>query len=126
VTAWQSGSGTAGVPSPPSEPGSASPGCVAGSATVTHRPGDAAVRDLCVRTGTTVTVVLEPRLEGSWPRPRSGDPMLALVISTATDSKGVTRVTLRAARTGSVSVTWGRQSAPAFTLRLSVAACPVR
>jgi len=79
-----------------------------------------------VRPGVTVTVVLEPRSEGSWPQPRSSNPMLAMVTSTATDSKGVTRVTVRAARTGSVSVTWGAQSAPVFTLRLSVAAYPMQ
>jgi len=72
-----------------------------------------------VRPGVTVTVVLEPRSEGSWPQPRSSNPMLAMVTSTATDSKGVTRVTVRAARTGSVS-------ASVFTLRLSVAAYPVQ
>ncbi|MFF4797917.1 hypothetical protein ACFY1U_05815 [Streptomyces sp. NPDC001351] len=79
-----------------------------------------------MRSGTTVTVVLARRSEGSWPQPRSSNPMLALVTSTATDGKGVTRVTVRAARTGSVSIIWGPQSAPVFTLRLSVAAYPVQ
>ncbi|MET8243787.1 hypothetical protein ABZV31_04730 [Streptomyces sp. NPDC005202] len=73
-----------------------------------------------------MTVVLEPRAEGSWPQPRSSNPMLALVTSTAPDSKGVTRVTVRAARTGAVTVTWGPQGAAVFTLRLSVAAYPVQ
>ncbi|MFD8212208.1 hypothetical protein ACFV2U_00280 [Streptomyces sp. NPDC059697] len=49
-----------------------------------------------------------------------------MVTSSATDSKGVTRVTVRAARTGAVTITWGSQSAPVFTLRLSVAAYPVQ
>ncbi|MER6351916.1 hypothetical protein ABT186_08710 [Streptomyces sp. NPDC001634] len=79
-----------------------------------------------MRSGTTVTVVLEPRAQGSWPQPRTSNPMLALVTSSATDSKGVTRVTVRAARTGAVTVTWGPQSAPLFALRLSVAAYPVQ
>lgn len=52
--------------------------------------------------------------------------MLALVTSSATDSKGVTQVTVRAARIGTVSVTWGPENAPLFTLRLSVAAYPVQ
>ncbi|MEV6056214.1 hypothetical protein [Streptomyces sp. NPDC052107] len=46
--------------------------------------------------------------------------------SSGTDSKGVTRVTVRAARTGTVAVTWGPESAPLFALRLSVAAYPVQ
>ncbi|MFF4551153.1 hypothetical protein [Streptomyces sp. NPDC001435] len=79
-----------------------------------------------MRSGTTVNVILEPRDQGPWPQPRSSNPMLALVTSSATDSKGVTRVMVRAARTGSVTVTWGPQSAPLFTLRLSVAAYPVQ
>lgn len=93
-----------------------------GSATITHGPEDVSVHVLCVRWGTTVTVTLKPRAQGAWPQPCSSNPMLALVTSTTTDSKGVTRVTVRAARTGSVSITWGQQSAPVFTLRLSVAA----
>ncbi|QTD95942.1 hypothetical protein [Streptomyces cyanogenus] len=52
--------------------------------------------------------------------------MLALVTSTATDSKGVTQVTVRAARTGSATATWGPESTPLFTLRLSVATCPLQ
>ncbi|WP_405888387.1 hypothetical protein OG762_25770 [Streptomyces sp. NBC_01136] len=79
-----------------------------------------------MRPGATVTVVLEPRPEGSWPQPHTSNPMLATVTSTATDSKGVTRVTVRAARTGAVTVTWGAQDAPVFTLRLSVAAYPAQ
>ncbi|MCW7944626.1 hypothetical protein AAW14_22110 [Streptomyces hygroscopicus] len=73
-----------------------------------------------------MTVVLEPRAQGSWPRPRSSNPMLALVTSSGTDGEGVARVTVRAARIGAVTVTWGPESAPLFTLRLSVAAYPVQ
>ncbi|WP_189957911.1 hypothetical protein [Streptomyces alanosinicus] len=73
-----------------------------------------------------MTVVLEPGAHGPWPQPRSSNPMLALVTSSATDDKGVTRVTVRAARIGAVTVTWGPESAPFFTLRLSVAAYPVQ
>jgi hypothetical protein len=79
-----------------------------------------------VRSGTTVTVVLEPRAQGSWPQPHSSNPMLAVVTSSATGSEGVTRVAVRAARIGAVTVTWGPPSAPLFTLRLSVAAYPVQ
>ncbi|MGW7386911.1 hypothetical protein [Streptomyces sp. NPDC054794] len=46
--------------------------------------------------------------------------------SSAKDSKGVTQVSVRAARIGSVTVTWGPQSAPLYTLRLSIAAYPVQ
>lgn len=113
---------------PPSPHGTAStsPACVAGATTVIHQPGDASVQNLCVRSGTTVTVVLKPRAHGSWPQPRSSNPMLALVTSSTTDDKGGCRVTVRAARIGSASITWGPQSAPVFTLRLSVAAYPVQ
>ncbi|MEU6770656.1 hypothetical protein [Streptomyces sp. NPDC046759] len=52
--------------------------------------------------------------------------MPALVTSSVTDSTGVTRVTVRAARIGAVTVTWGPESAPLFTLRLSVTAYPVQ
>ncbi|MGW2647618.1 hypothetical protein ACWC2T_22500 [Streptomyces sp. NPDC001393] len=79
-----------------------------------------------MRSGTTVTVVLEPRAHGPWPQPRSSNPMLALVTSSVTDGKDVTRVTVRAARIGAVTVTWGPGGAPLFTLRLSAAAYPVQ
>ncbi|WP_159039669.1 hypothetical protein [Streptomyces sp. TP-A0356] len=49
-----------------------------------------------------------------------------MVTSNATDGQGVTRVTVRAARTGSVTVIWGTGGEPVFTLRLSVAAYPVQ
>ncbi|MEV5950121.1 hypothetical protein [Streptomyces sp. NPDC051993] len=52
--------------------------------------------------------------------------MLATVTSTATDRDGTSHVTLRAARTGSVTITWGPADAPAFTLQLDVAAYPVQ
>lgn len=52
--------------------------------------------------------------------------MLATVISTATDGDGTSHVTFRAARTGSVTITWGPVDAPAFTLQLDVAAYPVQ
>ncbi|MFI1076228.1 hypothetical protein [Streptomyces puniciscabiei] len=119
-------------PSPPRDtattpaPATPSSGCAAGSATVVHGSGDASVQHLCVRSGTTVTVVLEPRAHGSWPQPRSSNPMLALVTSSTTDRTGVTRVTVRTARIGEVTVTWGAEGAPRFTLRLSVAAYPVQ
>jgi hypothetical protein len=99
---------------------------LAGSATITHHAGDASAQSVCVRSGTTVTVVLQPRAHGPWPQPRSSNPMLALVTSSTTDGKGVTRVTVRAARIGAVTVTWGPENAPLFMLRLSVAAYPVQ
>ncbi|MGD3108723.1 hypothetical protein [Streptomyces sp. YGL11-2] len=49
-----------------------------------------------------------------------------MVTSTAAGRNGATRVTVRAARTGLVTVTWGRDETPVFTLRLSVAAYPVQ
>ncbi|MFE4869771.1 acetyl-CoA synthetase [Streptomyces sp. NPDC056682] len=94
--------------------------------TTTHGSTDPAARRLCVRPGTTVTVVLEPRPGGSWPPPHTSSPMLATVTATATDRDGTSHVTLRAARTGSVTITWGPVDAPAFTLQLDVAAYPVQ
>ncbi|WP_189305561.1 hypothetical protein [Streptomyces albospinus] len=49
-----------------------------------------------------------------------------MVTSTTTSRNGATHVTVRAARTGAVTVTWGTVRAPVFTLRLSVAAYPVQ
>ncbi|WP_189971634.1 hypothetical protein [Streptomyces violascens] len=94
--------------------------------TITHGSANAAVRRLCVRPGSTVTVVLEPRPKGSWPAPHASSPMLATITSTATGQDGASRVTLRAARTGSVTITWGTTGAPVFTLQLDVAAYPVQ
>ncbi|MEV0976534.1 hypothetical protein [Streptomyces sp. NPDC049915] len=48
------------------------------------------------------------------------------MVSNHTDREGITRVTVRAARTGVVSVTWGPEAEPFFTLRLSVAAYPMQ
>ncbi|MEU2715456.1 hypothetical protein [Streptomyces sp. NPDC007205] len=70
--------------------------------------------------------MLQPRSGNSWPEPRTSNPMLALVTSATTDREGVARVTVRAARTGSVSVTWGPEAEPFFGLWLSVAAYPVQ
>ncbi|MER6306853.1 hypothetical protein ACWCXK_32430 [Streptomyces sp. NPDC001739] len=47
-----------------------------------------------------------------------------MVTSDAIDGKSGSRVTVRAARTGSVTVNWRPDAVPAFTLRLSVAAYP--
>ncbi|QHC23610.1 hypothetical protein [Streptomyces sp. GS7] len=46
--------------------------------------------------------------------------------STATGRNGATQVTVRAARTGLVTVTWGPDDTPVFALRLNVAGYPVQ
>ncbi|WP_438296010.1 hypothetical protein [Streptomyces sp. HUAS TT7] len=102
-------------------PSPTAPDCVASAITIHHRAEDAAVQQLCVRPGATVTVVLPPR-PGGWPPPHSSSPMLATVTGTAGDPDGTVRVTVRAARTGAAMVTWRTQGAELFTLRLEVAA----
>lgn len=82
---------------------------------------DASVQRLCVRPGATVTVIL-PSRPGGWPPPHSSSPMLATVTGTAVDPDGSVRVTVRAARTGAATVTWGAEGAELFTLQLDVAA----
>ncbi|MFJ8390380.1 hypothetical protein ACIQ9Q_38950 [Streptomyces sp. NPDC094438] len=94
-----------------------------GPVTVTLRPGEFAAQRLCVRVGTTVTAVVPP---GPWPGPRSSSPMLATITSSTTEVDGTAHVTIRAARPGEATVTWGTQGANVITLRLDVAAYPVQ
>jgi hypothetical protein len=79
-----------------------------------------------VRPGTLVTVVLLPAPGHSWAAPRSDSPMLATVMATSIDRDGTARVTIRAARTGAVTVSWGKEGTADFTLHLDVAAYPVQ
>ncbi|MFD7169026.1 hypothetical protein [Streptomyces violascens] len=52
--------------------------------------------------------------------------MLATITSSTTGPDGTGYVMIRAARPGSVTVTWGTQGMTAFTLQLDVAAYQVQ
>jgi len=109
---------------------STSPGCVAGSITVTHRLGDASVRDLCVRPGTVVSLVLRPRTDGKrWTAVRSSAPALVLASGWRVDVDGTAHASLRCAGTrgGTADVTVSAKAPDlagaarvAFTLHVSV------
>ncbi|MFE3185728.1 hypothetical protein ACFXKR_33345 [Streptomyces violascens] len=81
---------------------------------------------VCVRVGVTVTAVVPPGPAGPWPGPRTSSPMLATITSSTTDPDGTSRSTIRAARPGMATVTWGTQGTTAFTLQLDVAAYQVQ
>ncbi|MEK2479288.1 hypothetical protein [Streptomyces noursei] len=89
---------------------------------MTHRPQDATVRQVRLRAGGTVTVMLLPSPDRPWPQPRSSSPMVATIMSAVTESDGTARITIRGARTGVATVSWG----DSFTLRLDVAAYQVQ
>ncbi|MGW1868943.1 hypothetical protein ACWCPS_25710 [Streptomyces mauvecolor] len=81
---------------------------------------------LCVRVGVTVTALVPPGPAGPWPGPRTSSPMLATITSSTTGPDGTGYVTIRAARSGSATLTWGTQGMTAFTLQLDVAAHQVQ
>lgn len=102
--------------------GAPAPGCSTGPVTVTRHPGELAAPRVCVRVGTTVTVIL-PAVQGArWSAPHTSSPMLATITSATTDPDGTARVTIRAARAGAATVSWGGGGATSYTLRLDVAA----
>ncbi|MFI6685710.1 hypothetical protein [Streptomyces sp. NPDC050485] len=110
------------TPPPPATAPAAHPECVAGAVTVTLRSPDSAVQRLCVRVGATVTAVVPPGPGGAWPGPWTSSPMLATIAAKSADPDGTGRVTIRAARPGAATVTWGTRGAAALTLHLDVAA----
>jgi hypothetical protein len=127
ATPSESGPGTPRIPSSPSVTRSATspstpstrapaphgtasapPGCVAGSTTVTHRPGDASVHDLCVRPGTVVSLVLRPRNDDKrWAGVLSSAPVFVLVSGWEVAADGSAHASLRCAGTrgGSAKIT---------------------
>ncbi|KPI09181.1 hypothetical protein OK074_3342 [Actinobacteria bacterium OK074] len=147
-TPSESGPGTRGAPGPPSATrpatpstpstrapasrgtASTSPGCVAGSITVTHRPGDALVRGLCVRPGTVVSLVLRPRNDDKrWTGALSSAPVFVLASGWEVGADGTARVSLRCAGTrgGTADVTVSAKAPDVagaarivFTLHMSV------
>ncbi|WP_330334681.1 hypothetical protein OHS33_36245 [Streptomyces sp. NBC_00536] len=100
-------------------------GCAAGPVTVTLRPGAFAAQRLCVRVGTTVTAVVPPGPGGRRQGPRTSNPVFATITSSTTDPDGTAHVTIRAARPGAATVTWGTEGSNMLTLSLDVAAYPI-
>ena len=111
-------------------PSSAARSCAAGHAEVTVAPGDAPVRELCVRPGTVVSVVLKPRVDDKrWTAVRSSAPVFVLASGWKVDADGTGHASLRCAGTrgGTAEVT-AKAKAPdvagaarvAFTLHVNV------
>lgn len=113
-------------PHAPTSPGK----CAAGHAEVGVTPGDASERHLCVRPGTTVSLVLGPRDDDKrWTGALSSAPVFALVSGWKVAADGTARASVRCAGTrgGTADVTVSAKApdvagAPraAFTLRLKV------
>jgi len=109
-------------------------GCVAGHAEVTVSPGAAVVQRLCVRPGTVVTLVLEPRMDDKrWKAVRSSGPAFVLPTGWRVDADGTARASLRCARSraGAAKVTVVAKAPDvagaarvAFTLHMTVVPYP--
>ncbi|MFJ8310374.1 hypothetical protein [Streptomyces sp. NPDC094147] len=65
---------------------------------------------------------MPPRRNGPWPEPHTSGPMLAVITAKSMDPDGTWHVTIRAARPGSATVTWGTEGATVLALQLDVAA----
>lgn len=104
--------------------------CAAGHTDITVSPGDAVERRVCVRPGTVVSLVLEPRIDDKrWTAVRSSAPVFVLVSGWRVDADGTARASLRCAgtRAGAAVVTASAKAPDvagaarvAFTLHLSV------
>jgi len=95
-------------PASPTTPSVSTAGCAAGHTEVTVRPGAAVVQRLCVRPGTEVTLVLEPRTDDKrWRAVRSSAPAFVLQTGWRVDADGTARASLRCTRTraGAAKVT---------------------
>lgn len=115
----------------PSGTPSASPvNCASGRVEVTVSPGHAVVQRLCVRPGTVVSLVLEPRVDDKrWRAVRSSAPVFAVVSGWKANTDGTARASVRCAGTrgGTANITATAKApdlagAPrvVFTLDLSV------
>ncbi|MCH5676684.1 acetyl-CoA synthetase [Streptomyces gilvus] len=116
---------------------SASPaGCVAGHAEVTVAPGDPVERQLCIRPGTVVTLVLRPRVDDRrWTAVNTSAPAFVVVSGWRRDTDGTAHASLRSAGTrgGTARITAlakapdvAGAARPAFTLRVSVVPYPTQ
>ncbi|MFE7170764.1 hypothetical protein [Streptomyces sp. NPDC057616] len=133
-SATPTGSGTPGGSASAGEPSGATGRCAAGHAQVTVSPGDAPTRRLCVRPGTVVSLVLEPRADDRrWTAVNSSAPVFVVASGWQVGPDGTARASLRSAGTrgGSAKVT-ALAKAPdvagaaraAFTLDVSVVPYP--
>ncbi len=138
------GGGTAGGGTTEGPSGSASASvtvpsagnCAAGHAEVTVAPGDAPRRELCVRPGTVLSLVLEPRIDDKrWTGARSSAPAFAVASGWRLDADGTAHASLRCAGTrGGRTVVTVTAKAPdvagaarvAFTLDVSVVPYPTQ
>lgn len=101
------GGGTSGSPAAPASTagGARSPSapaarCAAGTVDVAVSPGDPVRRELCVRPGAVVRLVLRPREDDKrWTGVTSSAPALLLVSGWQVDPDGSARATLRCAGT---------------------------
>ncbi|MFD4503705.1 hypothetical protein [Streptomyces sp. NPDC058457] len=108
--------------------------CAAGHAEVTVAPGDAPRREVCVRPGTVLSLVLRPRVDDRrWTGVRSSAPAFAVVSGRRLDADGTAHASLRCAGTrGGSTVVTVTAKAPdvagaarvAFTLDVSVVPYP--
>lgn len=125
--AGTSEAGTSGAARTPSASGGA---CVAGHAEVTVAPGDAPRQRLCVRPGTVVSLILEPRSDDKrWVAVHSSAPVFVATSGWRVEGDGSARAALRCAGTrgGTAKVT-ALAKAPdvagaaqaAFTVEVSV------
>lgn len=117
-------------PSPSSPSPSSARTCVSGNVTVTVSPGDPVRRQICVRPGTVVSLVLRPRTDGKrWTAVRSSAPVFVLPSGRHVDADGTLRAPLRCAGTrgGAADITTlakepdlAGPGGVAFTLRVNV------
>lgn len=111
-------------------PSASAGSCAAGHAEVTVSPGDGPVRELCVRPGTVVSLVLQPRNDDKrWTGVLSSAPVFVLVSGGKVAADGTARASLRCAGTrgGTANVTASAKAPDvagaarvAFTLHVSV------
>lgn len=104
--------GTSTRPSVPSasaaSPVPSAAGCAARQAEVTVAPGDPLRRQMCVRPGTVVSLVLRPRTDDKrWTAVRSSAPVFVLVSGWRVAADGTAHASLRSAGTrgGSAEIT---------------------
>lgn len=96
--------GSAAAPAPTTgksgSPSTPAGHCAAGTVDVAVSPGDPVRRELCVRPGTVVRLVLRPRVDDKrWTGVLSSAPALVLVSDWRVDPDGTAHATLRCAGT---------------------------
>ncbi|MBP2049990.1 hypothetical protein J2Z21_002926 [Streptomyces griseochromogenes] len=121
---------TAASPPSPAAPSPSAGKCAAGHGEVAVSPGDPVRRELCVRPGTVVTLVLRPRVDDKrWTGVESSAPALVVPTGWRVEADGTAHAALRCAGTrgGAARVTVSAKApdvagAPqgVFTLDLSV------